>query len=82
MEAASIHLEEADDEEDLELRGGRKGIPHVARRARGRDVAERERGQVGGHRRPREARLDVPREVDAIGVDAVADEAGQATQPC
>merc|ERR1712094_161750 len=44
----AVHLEEADDADDLHLRRRREGVPHVARGARRRDVAERDRRQVRG----------------------------------
>jgi hypothetical protein len=74
--ARGVHLEEADDAEDLHLRRRRQRVPLIGRRARRRDVAEADRREVGrqvgaGHRA-----LDVPREVDAVLLDDVADEAG------
>mmetsp|Transcript_67622 Transcript_67622/g.202135 ORF Transcript_67622/g.202135 Transcript_67622/m.202135 type:complete len:305 (-) Transcript_67622:58-972(-) len=70
------HLEEADDHEDLQLRRGGERIPLVGRAARRRDVSEAD----GRERRARadaaERALDVPREADAVGLDAVANERG------
>ena len=39
-------LEEADDEQDLQLRSRRQSIPHVARGSSRRDVGERDRRRV------------------------------------
>jgi len=68
------HLQEADEAQDLEL--GRRGerVPLVSRAARRRDVSVAHGRDVrhGGAERA----LDVAREVDAVRLDAVADERG------
>ena len=69
------YLEEANHQDDLQLGGSRERVPHVTGAARRGDVGERDGRQVGGQR-ARDGALDVPREGDAVGVDAVADEAG------
>merc|ERR1719291_1512727 len=65
------HLKEADHTKDLQLGRGGKRIPLVSRAARRRDVAEADRWDIcerAGHRA-----LQVPREVDAVRLHAVAD---------
>merc|ERR1719378_1012551 len=63
-------LEEADRAEDLELGRRRERVPLVGRAARRRDVGERDDGRVGV--KVEERALQVPREADAVGLDAVA----------
>ena len=69
-------LEEGDHEEDLHLGGRRERVPHVARRARRGDVGEGDGREAARELALGDRRLDVPREDDAVRVDAVADEAG------
>ena len=53
------------------LASGGERVPLVGRAARRGDVGEADRRQVVA-----EVALDVPREADAVGLDAVADEGG------
>merc|ERR1719456_1616355 len=69
----AAHLEEANRADDLELGRRGEGIPLVRRAAGRRDVTEGDGGDVRVHRADRG--LERPREVDAVGLEAVADEA-------
>ena len=71
---AFAHLEEANRADDLELGRRGEGIPLVRRAAGRRDVTEGDGGDVRVHRADRG--LERPREVDTVGLDAVADERG------
>mmetsp|Transcript_63855 Transcript_63855/g.170298 ORF Transcript_63855/g.170298 Transcript_63855/m.170298 type:complete len:326 (+) Transcript_63855:281-1258(+) len=62
------HLEEANHAEDLHLARRGERVPLVGRPARRRDVRKADRREVVA-----EVALDVPREVDAVRLDAVAD---------
>mmetsp|Transcript_14263 Transcript_14263/g.33713 ORF Transcript_14263/g.33713 Transcript_14263/m.33713 type:complete len:338 (+) Transcript_14263:104-1117(+) len=68
------HLQESNEDEDLQLGRGGERVPLVRGSAGGRDVGEADGRQVGQVGRARERRLEVPREADAVRLHAVADE--------
>mmetsp|Transcript_25134 Transcript_25134/g.54293 ORF Transcript_25134/g.54293 Transcript_25134/m.54293 type:complete len:302 (-) Transcript_25134:53-958(-) len=68
------HLEEADEAEDLELGRGGERVPLVSWATRGRDGRVRDDRRIGEG--ASDWALQIPREVDAVGLDAVANEGG------